>query len=65
MCSPCASAPVIWRLWWGVQAAYRIFFPEIVQQTPQEEGRNRLRMILVADRRAELTRLYHLRPASP
>lgn len=32
-------------------AAYRIFFPQQApQQTAQEQGRNRLRMILVADR---------------
>ena len=33
------------------QAAYRIFFPEQSRNlTPKDEGRNRLRMILVADR---------------
>ncbi len=33
-----------------LKAAWRIFFPEKKSLSPKEEGKNRLRMILVADR---------------
>ena len=44
--SPASEADFLTK----VKAAWRIFFPEKTSLSPKEEGKKRLRMILVADR---------------